>query len=159
MKKILSYGLLLATTVCLTGCSISFQFYVRNFTDDKIFVLKIFSNSKTSLTDKVSDYVLFKNKILEMNSKTWSNTTDTLKTTIKGDTLIVKILPKTTVKLPYFRADYEEIGKLKVDGLLTFESRTIDTFTIYPSKPTEKIKRKSGFFQIIDYYDIEPNAR
>jgi hypothetical protein len=56
-------------------------------------------------------------------------------------------------------ADYEEIGKLKVDGLLIVDSLTIDSFTIYPSKATGKIKRTSGFFQIIDYYDIESNAR
>jgi hypothetical protein len=107
----------------------------------------------------VPDYVLFKNRILEMNRRTGSETTDSLSTSMIGDTLIVKIPPKSTIMLPYFRTGYEEIRNFKVDGLLINDLITVDTFTVYPSKGTGKVRRISGFFQVIDYYDIESNAR
>ena len=157
MRKVFTIGLLLTLT-SLTGCSISFEFYLRNFTED-YYVLKIFSNSTSRLTQMVPDYVLFKNRVLEMNKKTGRETTDSLATSMIGDTLIVKIPPKSTIMLPYFRTGYEEIRNFKVDGLLTNDLKTVDTFTVYPSlKGTGNVKRISGFFRVIDYYDIESNA-
>lgn len=159
MKKLLTFGLILILTF-LTGCSIAFDFYVRNFTDDP-YVLKIFSNSRTKVNQMVPNYVLIKNKILEINGKTRRETIDTLRTAITNDTLIVQIPPKSTIIFPHFIAGYEEIQerKFKVDGLLITDSERVDTFPIYPSRVTDKIKRKSGFFQVIDYYDIVLNAR
>lgn len=157
MRKVFTIGLLLSLT-SLTGCSIAFEFYLRNFTDDH-YVLKIFSNSTSRLTQMVPEYVLFKNKILEMNRKIVRETTDSLATSIIGDTLTIKIPPKSTIMLPYFRTGYEEIGNFKVDGLLINNLMTVDTFTVYPSKGTGKVKRIPGFFKVTDYYDIESNAR